>query len=114
MLFFIFLLFYWSELNVFKPIGDLDVFDGNETFSPSHVGSCSNDFVDDVFLIVKAALELVDDLDAVSDSFLGVLVENRLSIQTLLGTGQIDVSGWSSLRAISSTCHLSNVSPGKV
>jgi hypothetical protein len=24
------------------------------------------------------------------------------------------VSGWSSLRAISSTCHLSNVSPGKV
>jgi hypothetical protein len=24
------------------------------------------------------------------------------------------VSGWSSLRAISSTCHLSNVRPGKV
>ncbi len=32
------------------------------------------------FFIVKAALELVNDLDAVSDSFLGVLVENRLSI----------------------------------
>ena len=60
MLFFLLLLFYWSELYVFKLIGDLDVFDGTETFRPSHVGSCSNDFVDDVFLIVKAALELVD------------------------------------------------------
>ena len=80
MLFFLLLLFYWSELNVFKPIGDLDVFDGTETFRPSHIGSCSNDSVDYVFLIVKAALQLVDDLDADSDSFLGVLVENCLSI----------------------------------
>ena len=87
MLFFLLLLFYWSELNVFKPIGDLDVFDGTETFRPSHVGSCSNHFFDDFFLIVKAALELVDDIDAVSYSFLGVLVESRLSIQTFLGTG---------------------------
>ena len=80
MLFFLLLLFYWSELNVFKPIGDLDVFDGTETFRPSHIGSCSNDFVDDVFLIVNADLELVDDLDAIKDSFLRVLVENCLSI----------------------------------
>ncbi len=79
MLFFLLVLFYWSELNFFKPIGDLDVFDGTETFRLSHFGSWCNDFVDDIFLIVKAALELVDDLDAVSDSFLRVLVENRLS-----------------------------------
>ncbi len=107
-------MFYWSELNVFKQIGDLGVFNGTENFRPSHVSSCSNDFVDDVFLIVKAALEIVDDLNAVSNSFLGVLVENRLSIKTFLGTGQIDVSGWSSFRSINSTCYQSNVRPGKV
>ncbi len=84
MLFFLLLLFYWSELNVFKPIEDLDVLDGTETFRPRSVGSCSNDLIDDVFLIVKAASELVDDLDAKAMLFLKFSLRIALAFKPFL------------------------------
>ena len=53
-----------------KAIFRLGCLDGIESFRPSHIGCCCNNFCADVFLLAKASLKFFDDLYAVGNFFL--------------------------------------------